>query len=304
MKKFLKWFGIVVGALLVLVLISAFSLHVYGKNRLDRAPQVVTHPVTVPTDGDTVARGEYLVDAVSQCRMCHGEKLEGQVFVEGEMGIYLAAPNLTSGKGGIGATFSDADWERAIRHGIGGDGRVLVIMPSNYYSQYNNSDLGDLIAYLKQIPAVDNELGSRQIGFPGSIMGGVIGFNDFTHVGDIDHAAVGAAQAASPAETAEYGHYLVQIAMCSECHAPDLSGISGAAGQEGPPAGPNLTPAGDLGQWSQSDFLKAIHTGQTPDKRSLNPDEMPWNRYGIMTDLDLHAIWLYLQSLPATPTAQ
>jgi len=89
-----------------------------------------------------------------------------------------------------------------------------------------------------------------------------------------------------------------------ECHAPDLSGYSGAAGQDGPPPGPNLTPAGDLAQWSQGDFFTAIHTGQTPDQRSLNPDEMPWNRYGIMTDADLSAIWLYLQSLPATPMAQ
>ncbi|MFN2196087.1 MAG: c-type cytochrome [Anaerolineales bacterium] len=214
MPKFLKWFGIVVGVLLVLVLISGFGLHILGKNRWNQAPQVATHPVPVPSDDAAVTRSEYLVDAVSQCRMCHGENLEGQVFIEGEMGICLAAPNLTSGKGGIGAAFSDADWARAIRHGIGGDGRVLVIMPSNYYSHYSNADLGDLIAYLKQIPAVDNELGPRQIGFSGSIMGGVIGFNDFTHVGDIDHAAVGAAQAPSPAETAEYGQYLVQIAMC------------------------------------------------------------------------------------------
>jgi hypothetical protein len=48
MPKFLKWFGIVVGVLLVLVLISGFGLHILGKNRLNQAPQLATHPVPVP----------------------------------------------------------------------------------------------------------------------------------------------------------------------------------------------------------------------------------------------------------------
>lgn len=107
---------------------------------------------------------------------------------------------------------------------MGGDGRTLVIMPPNFYQHLRNADLGAIIAYLKAVPPVDNDLGVRRVGFPGSVLGGTIGFNDFTRINGIDHANVGAN---SPKEgtTAEYGANLTQIAACGECHAPDLAGI-------------------------------------------------------------------------------
>ena len=36
--------------------------------------------------------------------------------------LSIPTPNLTTGEGGIGAAFSDKDFERAIRHGVGSDG--------------------------------------------------------------------------------------------------------------------------------------------------------------------------------------
>ena len=60
----------------------------------------------------------------------------------------------------------------------------------------------------------------------------------------------------------------------------------------------NLTPAGDLGHWTEADFLKAIRTGTTIDGKALNPDLMPWRMIGKMTDDELKAIWLYLQTVP------
>jgi mono/diheme cytochrome c family protein len=300
-KKIFKWSGIVLGVLIFVILIVGVSLHFIGRSRLNVAPEVTTHPVIVPTDSAAIQRGEYLVNAVGQCRLCHGEHLEGSVLIDGEMGMYVPAPNLTGGKGGIGSAFSDADWERAIRHGVGGDDRVLAIMPSNSYSHFSNADLGALIAYLKQIPAVDNELGPRQIGFPGSVMGAVVGFDEFTHINGIDHGAVGNAPAPTEGVTVEYGGYLVSVAMCGECHAANLAGIYG---DDGPPPGPNLTPAGDLANWSQDDFVATIRTGQTPEGRKLDPDMMPWNRYGTMSDSDLGAIYLYLSSQPAITNSQ
>lgn len=87
--------------------------------------------------------------------------------MDGEIGIYLPAPNLTAGKGGIGATYTDADWERAIRHGIGGDNRVLAIMPSNYFSHYSDADLAAVIAYLKTFPPVDSDFLHARLVFRG-----------------------------------------------------------------------------------------------------------------------------------------
>lgn len=297
MKRILKWLGIGVLGLAGILFVTALVLHFVGLSRLNNAPEVATKPVSVPADAAVVARGEHLVNVVSSCGLCHGENLGGQVFFDGEVGSYVFAANLTAGAGGVGATFSDADWERAIRHGVGGDGRVLVIMPSNFYQHLSDADLGAIIAYLKAAPPVDNDLGVRRIGFPGSIMGGTIGFNEFTRINGIDHANVGAN---SPTEgaVAEYGAYLVSIAMCGECHAANLAGI---VGEDGPPPGPNLTPGGDLGDWTEADFLAAIRTGQTPDGRILDSEMMPWGTFSQMSDTELQAIWAYLQSLPALP---
>lgn len=301
MKRAVKWIGIVLGGLVGIMLIAAASLHFVGKSRLDNAPGVATRPVSVPTEETAVARGEHLVNVVSECHGCHGDQLEGSVFFDGELGSYLAAPNLTGGKGGIGAAYTDADWERALRHGIGGDNRVLAIMPSNYFSQYSDADLGAIVAYLKTIPPVDNELGQRRMGFPGTVLGGVLGFGEFTHVNDIDHASVGAA---APVEgvTAEYGQYMVSIAMCGECHASNLAGTVLAEGEDGPPEGPNLTPGGELKDWSEADFIHTLRTGQTPSGEILDPEQMPWPTLGQMSDKELQAIWAYLADLPALPS--
>lgn len=293
MKRVLKWIGIVLGVLVVAVVV----LHFVGKGRLEKAPEVATRPVAVPTDAAALARGEHLVNVVSSCRLCHGENLEGQVFIEGEIGLYVAAPNLTSGQGGVGATFSDADWERAIRHGVGGDGRALAIMPSNNFQHYSDADLGAVIAYIKSVPPVDSDLGSRQVGFPGTILGGFLGFDEFTKINGIDHAAVGAV-APEEGVTAVYGEYIVNIAMCRECHAANLAGN---AGTDGPPLGPNLTPGGELAAWSEADFIKALRTGVTPSGHELDGEQMPWPTLGQMSDVELAAIWAYLSSLPALP---
>jgi hypothetical protein len=69
----------------------------------------------------------------------------------------------------------------------------------------------------------------------------------------------------------------------------------------GPPVGPNLTPSSQLTAWQEEDFLKALHTGVTPGGATLS-DEMPWVNYGKMTDDELKALFMYLQSLPALPT--
>lgn len=297
MKRALKWIGIVLGSLMGIALIAGAALHVVGKSRLNNAPEVATRPVAAAMGETAVARGAHLVNVVSECRECHGEQLEGSVFIDGEIGIYVAAPNLTSGMGGVGATYTDADWERAIRHGIGGDNRVLVIMPSNFFSHYSDADLAALIAYLKTVPPVDNDLGLRRIGFPGSMMGGIVGFDEFTKINGIAHEAVGS-EAPPEGATAEYGAYLVNIAMCGECHAANFAGV---VGTNGPPPGPNLTPGGELGGWTEADFMTAIRTGVTPSGRQLDGEQMPWGTFSQMTDMELQAIWAYLQTLPALP---
>src|SRR4051812_33687521 len=66
-----------------------------------------------PTDAAAVERGKHLVLAVGACPECHDPDLGGKVYADmGPVGI-VAGRNLTRGRGGIGAAFSDADWVRA-----------------------------------------------------------------------------------------------------------------------------------------------------------------------------------------------
>lgn len=291
MKRILKWTGIILGSVLVLLAIAAVVLNRVGTTRLASAPVVAVKAVQAPTDAAAIANGQRLA-AISSCIECHGADLRGTVFVDEAPIGYIPAPNLTSGQGGVGALYTDADWAGAIRHGVGADGRTLVIMPSYHYASYSDEDLGALIAYLKSVPPVDNDLGPRKLSFPGAIIFGVLAYSDWS-VGKIDHAAVGGdSPAAEP--SAAYGKYLVATASCGSCHGEALTGNPGTDS----PLGPNLTPGGALATWTEADFITALRTGQTPDGRELRA-EMPWRGYAQMTDTELRALWAYLQTLEA-----
>jgi hypothetical protein len=36
--------------------------------------------------------------------------------------------------------------------------------------------------------------------------------------------------------------------------------------------------------------------------QSLDAEQMPWPNFSLFTDAEIHALWLYLQSLDALPT--
>ena len=94
--------------------------------------------------------------------------------------------------------------------------------------------------------------------------------------------------------TAKYGEYLSNI--CTVCHGQGLSG-SRVPGNDRVKA-PDITMSGDIGSWTKSQFIDAIRSGNTPSGNLLDPRFMPWNRFTQMTNDELDAIWLYLESLP------
>ncbi|GAB3220662.1 hypothetical protein [Spirosoma arcticum] len=61
----------------------------------------------------------------------------------------------------------------------------------------------------------------------------------------------------------------------------------------------NLTPTG-IGSWRETDFFRTLRTGKRPNGQELHPS-MPWPQVGMMTNDELHAIWLYLKSVPPKP---
>ncbi len=195
---------------------------------------------------------------------------------------------------------SGLDWVRAIRNGIGPDGKPLVIMPAKDYNPINDEDLGNLIAYLKSLPPVDRMPPPNTVGLLGRILL-VTKLAAVLPAELIDHNAPRPA-AVAKGPTAEYGHYLVSQ-TCMGCHGEDLSGGPIPGLPPDPPFPQNLTPDQEtgLGNWSKEDFVGAIRTGQRPDGAAINPTKMPWLAFQHLTDEKLSALWLYLQSLPARP---
>ena len=302
MKKALKWIGIVLGGLVGLLVLAAVVLYAIGSSRLNKTYDIQPEAITVPTDEAAIARGRHLVEALTFCQACHGEDLGGDVFEDEPMIATFYAPNLTPGRGGVGATFSDGDYVRAIRHGVNPEGRGLLIMHSDVYHNLSEQDLGAIIAYLKSVPPVDNEIPEPKLRPLGRILVALGVFDSeaipLIPAERIDHSAPFPGMPAQGA-TAEYGGYLVSITLCHMCHGPDLAGAPPL--EPGMRPGPNLTRGGELRGWSESDFIQTIRTGVSPSGHELDPDFMPWDVYANMTDEELKSLWMYLQSLPTLP---
>jgi cytochrome c553 len=300
MKKVLKWIGIVLGSVVALLVVAGVVLYFLGSARLNKTYNIQPEDLSIPSDAAAIAHGRHLVEALTFCKGCHGEQLEGDIFEDEPMIATFYAPNLTSGQGGLGAAYSAADYVRAIRHGVDPQGRGLLIMHSDIYHNLSQQDLGAMIAYLKSVPPVDNELPDLKIKPLGKIMVALGVFDSealpLIPAEKIDHAAP-FTEMPSQGATADYGAYLMSITLCRMCHGPELTG--GTPLEPGMPPGTNLNPGGVLGNWSEDGFIKTMRTGVSPSGHKLNADFMPWDVYSNMTDEELKSLWLYLQSLPA-----
>jgi mono/diheme cytochrome c family protein len=293
MKKFLKWTGIILGALVAIMAIAIGVLWGIGTVRANQEYEIAVVAPPVPTDSEAIARGQHLAVAILTCTSCHGETLEGDLEFAIPGLLTIPTPNLTAGAGGVGSFYSDEDWVRAIRHGVGYDKRALFIMPSNGFTHISQEDLGALIAYLKSVPPVDNAWPEREIGAIARVMMAIGAFPPFA-AETIDHARL-PQPGPEPGVNVAHGEYLTRT--CTECHGTGLSGKPfGPPGEE--VLSPNLTPGGPLAAWREEDFIKTMRSGETPGGKVLSED-MPWKSYGTMTDDELKAVWLYLQSLPA-----
>jgi mono/diheme cytochrome c family protein len=292
MRKLAKIAGLVLAGLLALIVVTGGALFLRGRSRAAYAPAVAVRAaaLSVPSDSVAIARGRHLANAITPCEICHGPSLRGKPFGTPAMLVAMTAPNLTAGRGGIGAAYDAADWDRAIRHGVAKDGRSLIIMPSEAYTHLTDADFAALVAYLKSLPPADNPTPARKLGVLG---GALIGAGVFPlAVNVIDHASAGT-RTVVPATSREYGQYIVDVAGCRICHGADLEG---GKSDGGPPPGPSLVSR--TRDWSLDNFRSTIRTGRTRAGRALDPEQMPWPFFARMTDEELEALWLYVRSLP------
>jgi len=298
MKTLLKWLGILVGIVILVIIIAVAAIYITSNSRINTTYNIQPDPVTIPTDEASIAEGERLV-ITRGCIDCHGENLGGTVFTDSPPTGTIYGSNLTSGAGGIGTVYSDADWVRAIRHGIEPDGKPLIFMPSYEYYFINDDDLGKMIAYMKQVSPVNKQWPESS---PGPLFRVLMltGELPLLSVELIDHDAPRAG-AVTPGPSVEYGEYLAK--GCIGCHGENLGGGPIAGGDPSWPPAANLTSDPDgLGNWTAEDFERAMRQGIRPDGSAVNP-VMPWPNFAQMTDDEITALWLYLQTVPAASSA-
>ncbi len=308
------WTKVVAAAALAVVSVSGLTALYYGMYLPRTAPP---RAGSVPTTPERIERGKYIFTSVAYCDGCHSERDftrfagpvvaggrgKGLVFEEEGLPGTLAIPNITSDREtGIGA-WTDGEKIRAIRDGIGRDGRALFpMMPYIYYKNMSDYDVECLVAYLNTLAPVRNRLPRTAMPFPVNYL-----------VRSVPQP-VKNVKAPEPGRTAEYGEYLANLAHCVECHTPADKGqidesMKFAGGRKFQFPGvsvvsANITPDPEtgIGRWTQDYFVQRFTLQRsmvmngapqvTPDKFTL----MPWLGFAQMNDDDLVAIYRYLQT--------
>ena len=289
MRRVMRWLVRLVAMLVLAVLIFFGYVYIKTSRQMSATYEVSVPPLQVPGDAAAIERGRYISDRVSMCSDCHGKDLGGRVVEESFAMGRMSAPNLTRGKGGIGASYTDADYVRTLLHGVRPDKRSVLIMPSSEY-RFSERGLADLIAYLKQVPPVDREMPKPTAGPLARVLAVVAGYH-LVPAAIIDHERVSFAVEQTAENPAAYGEQLVAMGGCRACHLPDLTGGGGP-----PPGAANITPVG-IGDWTERDFVTAVRQHKRPNGSAIS--EMMPLAYGDMSDIDLAAIYTYLKTVPA-----
>lgn len=109
-----------------------------------------------------------------------------------------------------------------------------------------------------------------------------------------------------PAPDAKRGEYVYRASGCASCHTAKGAAAKPLAGgyrlktDFGTFVTPNITPDREtgIGAWSETDFIRAMTIGVSPDGRHYYPS-FPYTSYTRMTLLDIRDLWAYLKTVPA-----
>ncbi|GAB3559796.1 c-type cytochrome [Spirosoma fluminis] len=290
LRKIGKWLGL--GLLTLIVLGSlAYGFVAYNiSQRSQKTYSFARETLSISPDSTTLKKGEHLA-TIKGCIECHGANLAGKMMIDDPALGRLVASNLTKGKGGLPADYSTADWLIALRHGIDRSGRPLLFMPSHESTLLAEADLQALIAYCQQAPAVDHILPSNDLGPVVNIMA-YLDKMPLLSVEKIDHTKPIVAHVDTTEGVAQ-GKYLA--VSCTGCHQPSLKG--GEPLVPGQPPVPDITRTGNVGRWTQAQFVNTLRTGKTPKGHQISNDDMPWKMTAQYSDKELASLYRYFRSI-------
>ncbi len=313
MKKFFK----ILGYLLIVVIIAVGGLLTYVKMALPNVGPA--QEMKVASTPERVERGRYLANCVTVCMDCHstrdwtkfsGPITEGTLGKGGERfdqqfgfpGVYYSR-NITPK--GI-SRYTDGELYRVITTGVNKEGHAMFpVMPYPYYSRLDPDDVQCIIAYIRTLAPLDNNIPESKSDFPMNFI-----------INLIPKPAEGGKRP-DTSDLLAYGKYMCNAAGCIECHTKENKGqiikeLAFSGGREfklpwGTVRSANITPseATGIGTWTREAFInkfksyaKDTYTPTAVEQGAYNTI-MPWTMYANMTPTDLGAIYAYIHSLPA-----
>ena len=309
MKKLLNILRWLLPALVV-VIITGISLTIGWRPFIGPRARPLTTQRFASTP-ERLARGTYLVTHVTPCMECHAPHRWGEHDAPVEANMLgagqeipmkglpgrVVAPNLSPDPETGAGTWTDDQLARAIREGVGHDGRALFpIMPYQRYRSMSDEDVASIVVYLRSLPPVRRQQPATEIVVPVRYL--------MRSVPEPLHAPVPAPDLSTAVKR---GAYLTTIGACAECHTPQddhgqpIPGLEFAGGFvfEGPwgrVASANLTPdPSGIPYYDVSLFTDVLRTGHAKARR-IN-QIMPWHAFGGMTDEDIAAIFTGLTAL-------
>lgn len=311
MKKSVKIFGVIILAFVGLVLAGLIYL-------FSAFPKVgAAADLRLAPTPEMIARGRYLAHHVTVCIDCHSTRdfnfYSGPLVpgTEGKGGAEftesvgtLRAPNITPA---AFSSWSDGEIARAITSGLNRNNEALFpMMPYPIYSQLAEEDVHALTAYLRTLPAIQNEVPRSQINFPMNLI-----------MRTIPQPYVSQPLPAS-SDAIAYGKYLATVAGCHFCHTKTddhgqpLPGMDYAGGMEFKDAAlggiartANITPEQNtgIGAWDRAYFINRFkeYADSSNSHIHVAPGEantvMAWTMYAGMTEEDLSALYSFLRTV-------
>ncbi|WP_234736000.1 c-type cytochrome [Tellurirhabdus bombi] len=289
-RKILKWIGGSLLAIIVLLLAGYLFISWNIGQRTEKKYDFAVQSLAIPTDSTSLSRGEHLV-VIKGCIECHGKDLGGKLMMDDAGLGRLVASNLTKGQGGLPSDYSTADWIKALRHGVNREGKPLLFMPSHETTLLSEEDLTAVIAYCQQASPVNSSLPTNELGPIVKVMT-YLDKMPLLAVEKIDHNLPMIAKADTTVGVAQ-GKYL--SVSCVGCHRAALKGGEPLA--PGLPPVPDITSTGNVGKWTQDQFMTVLRTGKTPGGHQISNDDMPWKMTAQYKDKELISLYQYLQSV-------
>lgn len=257
-------------------------------------------PVHVPQDPIFLTRGRELTVGLAACGRCHGQTLSpnaplsgGRVFTDTYGDVQ--APNITPSQSGIGS-WTDDEIIETFRGAWKHDDERRPFDLHRGYEWMSDKDAFSIVAYLRSVSPIKNEVYRREIDF---IDRNTTGFFE------VSRAVDGHVPEPPKKVGAIYGKYLVDhVARCTACHNTPETLLSdghylggGTVTNEfGTKSAPELTSKQTVSGWTEPQLVKYLKSGARPDGSFVDSHFCPIEFYKHASDSDLIAIAQYIRS--------